>query len=32
MNYKVFTRTWRKENIDYPNGLEPIMKAPLKGI
>lgn len=23
MNYKVFTRTWWKENIDWTNGLEP---------
>ncbi len=23
MKYKAFTRTWWKENIDWPNGLEP---------
>ena len=22
-DYRVFTRTWWKENPDYPNGLEP---------
>ena len=23
MGYRIFTRTWWKDNPDYPNGLEP---------